>query len=153
MNSVCLICQRIALIKNNKNPNFVIELKAGYVVLGDHQFYKGYTLLLSKNHISEIHLLPSSTQRELMSELVLVGEAIYNLFKPKKLNYELLGNEFSHVHWHIFPRYLNDPNPTMPIWVINKKIRGAKNTIPTATELEEMRNRLLYQINLLKKKK
>lgn len=40
----CLICQRIGMIKNNINKYFVKELETGYIVIGDHQFFKGYIL-------------------------------------------------------------------------------------------------------------
>ena len=33
---MCLICDRIALIQQGKNPYFVKELRTGYVVLGDN---------------------------------------------------------------------------------------------------------------------
>ena len=45
---MCLICQRIELIKAGQNPYFVKELETGYVVIGDHQYFKGYTLFLAK---------------------------------------------------------------------------------------------------------
>ena len=49
----CLICKRIKMIKNNENPYFVKELETGYVVLGDHQRFKGYTLFLCKKHAQQ----------------------------------------------------------------------------------------------------
>lgn len=53
----CIVCKRIALTKQGKNPYFVRELETGYVVLGDHQRFKGYTLFLCKEHATEIHFL------------------------------------------------------------------------------------------------
>lgn len=41
---MCLICNRIEMIKNNDNKFFVKELETGYVVLGDFQSFYGYTL-------------------------------------------------------------------------------------------------------------
>jgi len=55
----CLVCERIEMIKNGTNPYFVIELETGYVVLGDHQHFRGYTLLLCKEHVRELHFLSS----------------------------------------------------------------------------------------------
>lgn len=49
----CLICERIAMIAAGTSPWFVAELETGYVVLGDHQFFRGYTLLLGN---AEPHL-------------------------------------------------------------------------------------------------
>ncbi len=36
---MCLICDRIELIKAGDNPYFVKELETGYVVIGDHQYF------------------------------------------------------------------------------------------------------------------
>ncbi len=32
------------------------------------------------------------------------------------MNYELLGNFVSHLHWHLVPRHDDDVRPTAPIW-------------------------------------
>jgi diadenosine tetraphosphate (Ap4A) HIT family hydrolase len=34
-----------------------------------------------------------------------------------KLNYECLGNEQPHVHWHVFPRSVDDPMRLAPVWL------------------------------------
>ena len=51
---MCIICDRIKMIKEGKNPYFVKELETGYVVIGDNQHFKGYTLFLCKNHETEL---------------------------------------------------------------------------------------------------
>jgi len=145
----CLICKRIALIKADKNKFFVKELKSGYVVLGDHQYYKGYTLLLSKVHTDELHKLESSERSQFLEDMALVSEAVYKSFKPKKLNYELLGNTDSHLHWHIFPRYENDPKPDFATWATPRLIRCSKSTIPSDKDLTVMKEKLLAEIKKL----
>ena len=50
---MCLICDRIKMIKDGTNPYFVKELETGYVVIGDNQHFKGYTLFLHKEHKTE----------------------------------------------------------------------------------------------------
>lgn len=94
----CLICERIEMIKNGINPYFVCELETGYVVLGDHQYFKGYTLFLCKNHATELHQLPHDFKMKYIEEMSLVAEAVYNIYKSEKMNYELLGNGDSHIH-------------------------------------------------------
>lgn len=130
----CLICDRIKQIKQNKNPYFVAELSTGYVVLGDSQYFKGYTLFLSKEHVNELHL--HSEPETYLNEVVKVGKAVYNAFKPMKLNYEILGNSDPHLHTHIFPRYATDPDPRRPVWVIDKKVRD--EVVPSADELIDL---------------
>lgn len=141
----CLICDRIDLIKKNDNKFFVKELVSGYVVLADHQFYKGYTIFLSKIHTDELHKLKNSTRTQFLREMSIVAEVVYKAFKPRKLNYELLGNTDSHLHWHIIPRYQNEPKPETAIWAIDEKIRNTKNTVPTDKGLEELKEKLLKQ--------
>lgn len=148
MNS-CLVCKRISMIKRNKNRFFVKELLSGYVVLGDYQYYKGYTLLLSKTHTDELHKLKRKIRIQFLKDMAVVAEAVYKAFKPKKLNYELLGNTDSHLHWHIIPRYRRDLRPSEPIWVIDRSIRCAKNTIPSNNQLEKIKQTLLVELDKL----
>ncbi len=48
--------------------------------------------------------------------MALLAEAIENCFRPHKLNYELLGNQVPHLHWHLFPRSADDPDRLQPVW-------------------------------------
>lgn len=65
----CLICKRIEQIKRKENRYFVKELKTGYVVLGDHQYFKGYTLFLCKQHALELFNLDQDFGRLFMEEM------------------------------------------------------------------------------------
>jgi diadenosine tetraphosphate (Ap4A) HIT family hydrolase len=146
---MCFICQRIQQIEDCSNPYFVIELETGYVVIGDYQFYNGYTLFLCKIHSRELHELEESFKQQFLQEMSLVAEAVFNTFLPKKLNIEILGNTDNHLHWHIFPRHKNDPNPTKPIWVIDEKIRKAETAKPSREKIIIMKFKLLTNINKL----
>ena len=142
MKNECLICRRIQQIQNGTNPYFVTELETGYVVLGDYQFYKGYTLFLAKNHVTELHELAEEERKVFLYEMSLVAKAVYEAFHPAKLNYELLGNTDPHLHWHLFPRYHNDPLPDKAVWLLDKHIRCNEGTKPTSEELGVMKKRL-----------
>lgn len=126
----CLVCSRIQAIKTAQNPHFVCELPTSYVVLADSQFYYGYTLLLSKYHVCELHELSAETRSQYLAEMAMVAEAVFEVFQPLKLNYELLGNKHPHLHWHLIPRYADDPNPAMPVWVVDDCIRNASFLAP-----------------------
>jgi diadenosine tetraphosphate (Ap4A) HIT family hydrolase len=138
----CEICSRIESIKSGKNRFFVQELKTGYVVLGDYQTFRGYTLFLFKHHVEELQELDPQTRKSFLFEMSLVAEAVGKVFMPDKLNYELLGNSDRHLHWHIFPRYIDDPAAGQPVWVIPKKER---------TSIQPTRAWLLEHAALLKK--
>lgn len=59
---MCFICDRIQMIKAGNNPYFVKELETGYVVLGDNQHFKGYTIFLCKEHKTELFQLDDSVK-------------------------------------------------------------------------------------------
>ncbi|MFA4833960.1 MAG: HIT family protein [Patescibacteria group bacterium] len=139
MDNKCLICNRIAMVKKGTNSYFVKELETGYVVIGDFQFYKGYTLFLCKRHVAELHELPKDFRKRFLGEMSLVAEAVYKAFQPTKLNYELLGNTDRHCHWHIFPRYKDDPDPLNPVWVMDKNIRCAESARPSKEKLKNLK--------------
>lgn len=138
----CLICERIELIKQNKNPYFIAELETGYAVLADHQYFRGYCLLLCKEHKTELHELDKSFKLKFLEEMSLLAQAVHKTFKPRKLNYELLGNTDNHLHWHIFPRYESEPNPNLTVWVVDKSIRYSEQFIPN----EQTRQKLIADI-------
>ena len=115
----CGVCQRIEETKRGENPYFVRELETGYVVLGDIQRIKGYTLFLCKQCHSELHHLDPAYRKKFLWEMSLVAEAVDKAFKPDKLNYELLGvGKGIHMHWHIFPRRAGDIPTLGPVWKI-----------------------------------
>lgn len=146
----CLVCNRIQLIKDGKNPYFVKELETGYVVLGDIQRFKGYTLFLCKEHVTELHFLEREFKDNYLKEMSLVAEAVYNAFHPIKLNYELLGvGNAVHMHWHIFPRTEGDTPELGPVWKLEKSEMYSEKYRPDVNELEELKTCLNKELNNL----
>lgn len=153
----CLICERIQMIKEGKNPYFVCELETGYVVLGDYQRFKGYTLFLCKEHSTELHFLDKSFRIKYLEEMSLVAEAVSNVYKPNKMNYELLGNGDSHIHWHLFPRYNGDlgnhgNNGKGPVWWLPKEEMWSNEYKLNKDELAFRTEKLKQEIERLKNK-
>jgi len=111
-NSECLMCSRWGT--NSKLQ--VIELQYSYVTLNRDQFFPGYTLLFTKEHVTELFHLERNVRSALMEEVSTVAEALYGIYRPTKINYELLGNMVPHIHWHIVPRFSSEPLWPRPIW-------------------------------------
>lgn len=147
----CLICDRISMIKQGNNPYFVAELDTGYVVIADYQYFKGYTIFLCKQDVRELHELNNEFKMTFLEEMSIVSEAVYNSFKPIKLNIELLGNTDSHLHWHIVPRYGTDQFPNGPAWLIDAKLLRSDEAKPSNEELEIMKSKLLIELERLTK--
>ena len=145
-NGTCPLCKRIEQIHAGTNPHFVAELQSGYVVIGDHQLFRGYSLLLCKQHTPELHLLGAGERSVFLEEMATVGEAVYNAFSPVKLNYELLGNTIQHMHWHVLPRHEDDPCPNGPVWVLDRSVRYADSARPSEEDLLSMKTGLLEEL-------
>lgn len=144
MNTPCGICN---WIKELPTSNFLIkEFSTGYAVISKFQYYKGYTLFLSKEHVFELHDLKPAKRSLFLEEMSKVAEAVYKAIKPDKLNYELLGNSEPHLHWHIIPRYKTDPQFKRPVWIIDKKIREGEKTFPSPGEIKKLKERILQFI-------
>lgn len=120
----CGICGAIERIRAG-GAECVAELARSYVVLGDAQFYRGYCILLAKQHATELFHMRAYEAHQLFDELLQVSEAIAEVAKPQKLNYECLGNLEPHVHWHIFPRFASDPMPG-PVWLRSEQERSVE---------------------------
>lgn len=142
----CLICERVATAAAGTSPWFVAELQTGYVVLGDHQFFRGYTLLLAREHVAELHDLPRERRLLFLAEMSDVAEAVFRWARPQKLNYELLGNSEPHLHWHLFPRHADDPLPRAPAWLVDPALSRADSARPSTAELAELRRGLLAEL-------
>jgi diadenosine tetraphosphate (Ap4A) HIT family hydrolase len=113
----CEICDRIAQCRAGTNPALIMEMDTGWAVLGDSQFFAGYSLLLCKHPVTELDELPQDVCRRYLAEMAQLAAAVRAVVRPHKLNYEALGNVVPHLHWHIFPRRLSDPAPEKPVWV------------------------------------
>ena len=113
----CSACARIARIAEGKNPDFVATLSESHVTLADEQAYRGYCILLLKDHHDHVDELPLERQSRLWEDVVRVAQAVRRELGPVRLNYACLGNFVTHVHWHVIPRYADDPEPQHPIWV------------------------------------
>lgn len=151
---MCFVCDRIAMIKDGTNPYFVKELEMGYVVMGDNQHFKGYTLFLCKEHKIELFQLDYEKKMKFLDEMSIVAEAVSKAFGAEKINYELLGNGDAHIHWHLFPRRNGDienygNNGKGPVWWYPMEKMYCDSNRPTNEELKEMKTKLLEELEKL----
>ena len=151
---MCLVYDRIQMIKENTNPWFVKELETGYVVIGDHQHFKGYTLFLCKEHKIELYQLNYETKMKFLEEMSVVAEAVAKAFGAEKMNYELLGNGDTHLHWHLFPRVSGDienygNKGKGPVWWYPMEKMYSPDNRPSDIELTEMKEKLREELEKL----
>ena len=141
MTDECEICHRIARFKPD-SPYLIAEMDTGYAVLADNQLYPGYTIFLAKRCVPELHELLPGERTRFLEEMALVAEAVFRACAPRKLNYELLGNSVSHLHWHLFPRYADDLNPRLPVWNNEAFLQAARPGVADPELLRDLRERI-----------
>lgn len=113
----CALCERVEKTKTNEYSYLIHEFENSYLYLGEHQYYKGYCILVTKNHFREMTDIPEPMRSKVFSEMMIAHEVIQKVFQPKKMNLCSLGNVVDHVHWHFFPRYSEDENFKNPPWL------------------------------------
>ena len=95
--------------QKSEEPLLIKGFETSALFLGDHQFYKGYAVLVAKRCVRDVLDLDEQEGMQLWRELMISAQAIQDAYRPWKLNYASLGNQCPHLHWHIFPRYETDP--------------------------------------------
>jgi diadenosine tetraphosphate (Ap4A) HIT family hydrolase len=124
----CSLCERVTLTKEKKYPYLIHEFTHSYLMLGEHQYFSGYCILVSKDHYREMTDIPSPQREAFFSEMMQASKAIEEVFRPHKMNICSLGNVVDHVHWHFFPRYADDPDFKNHPWFHSDKFDSAKVT-------------------------
>jgi diadenosine tetraphosphate (Ap4A) HIT family hydrolase len=113
----CPFCRKLAALDELSADELVWQFPHSVVLLGPWQYYHGYCLLVSRRHATELNQLDDSERRAYLDELCALAAVIEACFQPHKLNYELLGNQVPHLHWHVFPRYRHDAELLRPVWL------------------------------------
>jgi diadenosine tetraphosphate (Ap4A) HIT family hydrolase len=114
--------------------------------LNPTQYHRGATFFVARSCVREIHELPAGERTAHLAEMVAVAHAVHVAFRPRRLNYEALGNSVPHLHWWITPRHRDDPRPSGPIWEDHDFLRAqwTGGCRPPAEERDALRQ-LLFE--------
>ena len=78
--------------------------------------YPGYCRVVWNDHVREMSELSLSDGQHLMAVVLAVENVVRTLCRPDKINLASLGNVVPHLHWHVIPRWTDDPCFPAPIW-------------------------------------
>ncbi len=98
--------------------HWIADFNLTQAYLFDDQFFPGWTVLVLKRHATELFDLTREERSQLIEEVAEVAGALAVAFDAVKINYELLGNQLPHIHWHIIPRLAGDPSPLEAVWTV-----------------------------------
>ena len=69
----------------------------------------GFTRVVLKKHIAEMSALSEKERIHVMNAVNAVETLMLRMMRPDKVNLASLGNMVPHLHWHVIPRWKNDP--------------------------------------------
>jgi ATP adenylyltransferase len=95
----------------------VCKLSVSTLYLDRNQTYRGHCQLIhDSSHVVGLENLPEPELLRLMTDLHRAAGAISRTCRPDLMNYASMGNVVPHLHWHLVPRYRNDPRWGTPIY-------------------------------------
>lgn len=86
------------------------------VVRADEPDYPGFLRVILNAHVKEMTDLPAADQQTLMNVVLATEAALRVVMAPDKVNLASLGNVVPHLHWHVIPRFTDDPHFPNPVW-------------------------------------
>jgi diadenosine tetraphosphate (Ap4A) HIT family hydrolase len=102
---------------SNEHWDLIAPLSVSSLYLSGNQTYRGQCqLIFDARHVARVDELTAGEWRAMADDLFRSERAVYDLVRPDHMNIEALGNVVAHLHWHIIPRYRNDPRWGQPIW-------------------------------------
>lgn len=145
----CPFCRKLADPAGWPAGDVVWRFPHSVAVLGPWQAYTGYCVLVAREHATELSQL-GPRRVAFLDEMATLAAAIEACFRPHKLNHELLGNQVPHLHWHLFPRFADDPDRLRPVWFSLEKAesdpaekqRLETGTAPRAEIVQQLREYL-----------
>lgn len=131
------------------------RMRSGFAVIGDTQYLPGYSLLLTDD-VGVDHLtdLPWPTRRDFLFDLSLIGEAVFAVTRERgahRINYEVLGNSWPHLHGHVHARYEWEPSDMVggPVWRYPKEIVDAPEHVYADGRHGELRAAITAELTRL----
>ena len=86
------------------------------VVRADEPDHPGFLRVILNAHVKEMTDLQAADQQALMRVVFAAETALREAMAPDKINLASLGNVVPHLHWHVIPRFRDDPHFPNPVW-------------------------------------
>ncbi len=90
--------------------------------------YPGLCRVIWDRHVGEMTALEPAERSHVMKVVFATEQALISVVAPDKVNLASLGNQVPHVHWHVIPRFRDDPHFPNSIW--GQKLRQDGHPLP-----------------------
>lgn len=118
---------RIGSCERGENPTLMVKMRSGFAVIADNQFLPGYCILLRYPKVESFRDLTNEERSQYLVDTTLIGDAITQVCKPRRINYATLMNKDNYLHTHIEARYDWEPDQYKygPSWLYPETERYA----------------------------
>jgi diadenosine tetraphosphate (Ap4A) HIT family hydrolase len=114
-----LIHRGVAAARAGTNSTVIARVRSGWVVAGHQQVVAGYCLLLPDPVVPDLNTLGGDERARFLDDMAAIGDALLEVTRARRINYEILGNLEPALHAHLFPRYDSEPAELRngPVWL------------------------------------
>ena len=92
-----------------------------HVIQVEEPGYPGFCRVIWNTHIREMSDLDAADREHCMRVVFAVERVLRAAMHPDKINLASLGNMVAHLHWHVIPRFVDDPHFPQPIWGVHQR--------------------------------
>jgi diadenosine tetraphosphate (Ap4A) HIT family hydrolase len=90
--------------------------------------HPGLCRVIWHSHVREMTDLQPAERERLMRVVFATEQALISLLAADKINLASFGNLVPHVHWHVIPRFRDDPHFPNPVW--GERLRQDARAVP-----------------------
>jgi diadenosine tetraphosphate (Ap4A) HIT family hydrolase len=95
----------------------------------DGTAYPGFCRVVWNAHVKELTDLSETDRQIFMAAVFTLEAALRQALQPVKMNVASLGNLTPHLHWHVIPRFHDDPAFPKPVWAISTPPASSLDTL------------------------
>jgi len=99
--------------------------------------YPGLCRAIWDRHVTEMNDLDAGGKSQIMRVVFALERALIEVLHPDKINLASLGNQVPHLHWHVIPRFKDDPHWPFAIW--GRQVREGGHPLPPEFAMEMRR--------------
>jgi diadenosine tetraphosphate (Ap4A) HIT family hydrolase len=132
---VCPLC-----VPSRVDATLWRDAQCRVIDVGDRD-YPGYCRVIWNAHVREMSDLEPDQRTHLVTVIHGVELALRALLHPDKINLASLGNQTPHLHWHVIPRFVDDPHFPDSIWS-DRKRDGRGRSVDSGALVQELVRRL-----------
>lgn len=97
-----------AHLDENEHSVLVASTATCHVRLSRNQAHRGYSLVILRDHVTDLADLDSAGLGGFWSDVQRSGRTIATVFAPRKIDYLVMGHRMPHLHCHLLPQHHTD---------------------------------------------